>query len=83
MNKFVFLIPVLMSLSACLSPEEQKAADLAEDQRTCLAYGFTKATPAFADCMIKIGDRRTLSDIQRRQAMSRLGAQMLNGQPAY
>jgi hypothetical protein len=43
----VVLSAALVSLGACVSPEEIRAQDMA----VCAGYGFQQGTPDFANCM--------------------------------
>jgi hypothetical protein len=38
---------VLTGLAGCVSPEEMRA----EDEATCVGYGFQRGTPDFAACL--------------------------------
>ena len=74
---------MLIALSACVSPEEERTAQLNQDRQTCTAYGLTLGTPQFAECMMRLGEQRAVTEMVYRQNASRLGAQLLNGQPAF
>ncbi|HWK68692.1 MAG TPA: hypothetical protein VNS34_27525 [Rhizobiaceae bacterium] len=51
-----FLLGVVaISVSGCVTAEEQRAADEAK----CRSYGFTKRNDAFAECMQRIDLNRS------------------------
>lgn len=81
MNKFLLVMSLTLPLAACVTSEEQHAADLAADQKTCLEYGFQKGTQDFASCMMQLGDRRAVQDMVYRQNAARIGSQLLNDGP--
>lgn len=45
------LCAALALVSGCVSPEEQRAQQLAADRQQCSQYGFIEATDPFASCM--------------------------------
>ena len=47
-------VPVIASLAACATAEQQ----LAEDQATCESYGFNRGTDAFANCLLVLDQQR-------------------------
>jgi hypothetical protein len=49
-------------LAACVSPEQQRAAD----QQQCVGFGFAPGTDAFANCMLRISQQRQ-SEIAAQQ----------------
>jgi hypothetical protein len=54
-------------LAACASKEERVARMVAEDDAACQSYGFEKGTDAYAECRIRMADRR-LDDAARQRA---------------
>lgn len=83
MQKFLTTLLIVTALSACVSAEEERAAELRSDRETCIAYGFTPATPDFAECMIRVDERRAVQDMIYRQNAARIGQQLLNGPPVF
>lgn len=41
----------VLLLAGCVSPEEQRAQDMASDQQNCAGLGFTPGSAAMAKCM--------------------------------
>lgn len=53
LRKFVPVL-LLLPLVACVSPEEQRAADT----QSCSGYGFAQGTDGFANCMMTTANQR-------------------------
>ena len=83
MRKPLLATMTLTLLSACVTPEERRAAQLEQDRQTCTSYGLTSGTPMFAECMMRLGEQRAVADMVYSQNAARTGAQLLNGQPAF
>ncbi|SFA73588.1 hypothetical protein SAMN03159496_00066 [Rhizobium sp. NFR07] len=49
---------VLITLSSCMSAEEQRRADLYQDGGTCSDFGAPYGSRAHTDCMLRQQDRR-------------------------
>jgi hypothetical protein len=60
MYKWIALA-ALLTLAACVSPEEQAAMDAAQQQadaRECQSLGFRQGTDAFGNCVLKLKEIR-------------------------
>jgi hypothetical protein len=65
-KKFLALPALIaLSLAGCMSAEEQRAANLAQDRQQCTDYGFTPGSNAFANCMMTSSMHR--DNLQQRQ----------------
>lgn len=47
-----------LTLGGCLSPEQQRMADLGEDQGTCSNMGARYGSPEYTACMLQQQQRR-------------------------
>lgn len=83
MNRLLLAPLLFSSLSACVTTEERRATQLKQDQQTCTAYGIKSGTPMFAECMMRLGEQRAVADMVYSQNAARMGAQLLNGEPAF
>ncbi|MDG4596000.1 MAG: hypothetical protein P9F75_10000 [Candidatus Contendobacter sp.] len=63
LKRFAILVLASWLASACVSPEEQQAANV----QRCSDFGFTMGTMAFANCMISTA---TQSDTQQAAILS-------------
>ncbi len=54
LERFAILVLASWLVSACVSPEEQHAADA----QRCTGFGFTMGTTAFANCMMSTANQR-------------------------
>ncbi len=63
LERLVVLVLASWLVSACVSPEEQRAADA----QRCSGFGFTMGTSAFANCMISMANQ---SDAQQAAVLS-------------
>lgn len=64
------LLVTMLLLAACANPEELAR----QDRETCVGYGFTPGTDAFANCLMKTAQARETN----RTARAAAGAQMYN-----
>ncbi|MBL0935416.1 MAG: hypothetical protein IBJ07_11785 [Rhizobiaceae bacterium] len=49
---------LVVALSGCVSPEQQRQADLYADQGTCAQMGARYGSPAHTNCMLQQQQRR-------------------------
>ncbi|WP_054141873.1 hypothetical protein [Bosea sp. AAP35] len=54
---------LVLPLAACISPEEQRAADT----QACSGYGFAQGTDAFANCMMTASNQRNDAEAADRR----------------
>lgn len=52
------VIMLVVALSGCVSPEQQRQADLYADQGTCAQMGARYGSPAHTSCMLQQQQRR-------------------------
>lgn len=58
MRKYVVALAITLTLTSCVSPQEQ--LDL--DRRTCLSYGYRDSSEKLADCIKDLQmQRKTLT----------------------
>lgn len=47
-----------LTMAGCVSPEQQRMAELSEDQGTCSSMGARYGSPAHTQCMLQQQQRR-------------------------
>ncbi|TIN22094.1 MAG: hypothetical protein E5Y31_19065 [Mesorhizobium sp.] len=65
---------LLLALSGCVSPEQQRAKDLAGDRQQCSNYGFAQGSSDFANCMQTAAMHRDAMN-QRKAALAQQQSQ--------
>jgi uncharacterized protein HemX len=57
-------------LAACVTPEQQRAAD----QQQCAGFGFTPGSAPFANCMMRIAQQRQAETAAQQRQQQQLDA---------
>lgn len=67
-------LPLLVSLIGIASCQTVSAGHQADDQKKCTGYGFQPGTNAFAECMMKLDDKREGAAADAKQDDARMKA---------
>ncbi|WP_238368264.1 hypothetical protein [Mesobacterium pallidum] len=84
MKSTTLILAAVLTLSGCVVSEEQRSAQVAQDEAKCAGYGYAPGTTPFAQCMQDMDQRRIEAQQQIGVGISNaLNSYSENARPTY